>query len=91
MIHCRREHILSAVDVYVEYLKRIGHIMFDADDGSQMIDQFDSAHEPVDNVGIEEGGVMILKARVLYKVFDLGRAGRIHYEHFIASLKTRLR
>jgi hypothetical protein len=64
--------------------------MFDADDSSQMIDQFDSAHEPLDNVRIEQGGVMILKARVLYKVFDLGRAGRIHHEHLGAALEKCL-
>jgi hypothetical protein len=64
--------------------------MFDADDGSHVVNQFDSTHEPVDNVGIQQGGVMIRKARVPHKVFDLGRAGRIHHEHFIAPLKTCL-
>ena len=56
--------MLSAIDVYVQYLKRICDVMFDTDDRAQVVNQFDSAHEPLDNVRIQQGGVVIRKARV---------------------------
>ena len=65
--------------------------MFDADDGAQMVNQFDTTHEPVDHVGIQKGGVMILKARVSHKVFDLGRTGRVHRDHLVAAHEKRFR
>jgi hypothetical protein len=73
------EEILSAVDVYVEGLVRIGDVMVDPDHRRQMVDEVGLRRQAVDQFDVEDGVVHVMEARVTQEMTHFcDRAGVEH-------------